>query len=334
VPEHLSYRFDRLQWLERGGYLHRKILFLDLNFWIRLSEGRSTSHLKLGALLAELVEAGELICPVSPSLLMELTKRQGSNRRDRYCRLMNQLSQGVSLRLSPFIFADEFKTCLEGGRLERHMGYSHFMDALFGELNLVFPESGWTESETNRAKKLVFDDIGAMSIIEIVNLETEESRERSIAYLRKGWSELCRQEGEWRRENHSSFQAIEQAEFAATVRSLIPQIWRVLRSADITSLQRRLQSTSLDEKREILNACPTFWCEYKLLSALRSNRSRVTENDLWDLQHVASVVPYVDCLACDRGTRHLCSDMLKLDRKHDLTILSQEDDLMAWLRAV
>ena len=68
-----------------------------------------------------------------------------------------------------------------------------------------------------------------------------------------------------------------------------------------------------------------------MITELRLNKVQLTENDLWDLQHVASALPYVDCVACDGMTRHLCSDVLKLDKKYGTTVISKLSDLKNWI---
>ena len=101
-----------------------------------------------------------------------------------------------------------------------------------------------------------------------------------------------------------------------------------------TSLLQKLASIPPKEKAALLDQCSTFYCNYKLVSALRSSRLRVKENDLWDLEHAATALPYVDCFACDGGTRHLCSDMLHLDDRFGTKILSSVDDLIDWIQSV
>lgn len=118
---------------------------------------------------------------------------------------------------------------------------------------------------------------------------------------------------------------IEKAEFAAMVQTLLPQIWSVLRVADPHLIQK-MQG----EQIQILECCPTFWCHYKTMAALRSNRP-VKGNDIWDFLHVASAAPYVDCLACDGGTRHICSNVLGMDSKYGARILSSDEDLIKWV---
>ena len=48
-------------------------------------------------------------------------------------------------------------------------------------------------------------------------------------------------------------------------------------------------------------------------------------------------VPYVDCLATDGGTRHICADVLKMDKKFGTRIISpdtKDTKLRDWLQGV
>lgn len=326
-----TYRFDRLEWLKKTGYLQRSTLFLDLNHWIGLSDKQDDIYRELSDALHDAVDTEKVICPVSPSLLMEVEKRPRDDRRGRYCRLMNRLSGGLSLRIHPATFAEEFRLVASGQRITRQIAYSYFFEAMSSGSSLKFP-AGWTKESAVKAAELIFEEVTSMSILQAVNMMADEKRDQSIGYLRSGWSRLAREAGEWREQNEAVSAAnIEQAEFASTVKSLVPQIVPFLLEAGPSMLMQHVQ-TSEDEKREMLEACPTFWCRYKLLGAVRAHKKTLKENDLWDLEHVATAAPYVDCLACDRGTRHLCTQLVRLNDKFATQIVSKPNEILSWIR--
>lgn len=329
--EGISYSFNRLGWLRKTRYLLRPILFLDLNHWINLAEKQDKVYRELSETLHEAVDAGKLVCPVSPSLLMEVEKRPLSDKRDRYCQLMDRLSGKLSLRNELVVFAEEFRARGLDQQIERQIAYSFFIDAMSTGSRLEFPE-GWTEESAEQAAKLSFDRITSTSISQAVNMFTEEQRDHNISILRNGWSQLAQQAGEWREQNEEvSAREIERAEFASTVDALVPHLAPFFVKAD-RSVLMKLSLMSDDEKREMLMACPTFWCRYKLLAAIRAHKKTLKENDLWDLQHVLSAAPYVDCLACDRGTWHMCTQLVRLDEKYETKIISKPDEILTWIR--
>lgn len=328
--ETLHYEFDRPGWLASSGYLKRRILFLDLNHWIGLADGQEASYRKLSEALHEAVDSGQVICPVSPSLLMEVEKRSSDDKRRRYCQLMDHLSGGLSLRVSTVTFAEEFRAIALGESINREVAYSLFVDAMSSGSRLEFPKE-WEKESAKQAAKLVFEELESWPVLEAVEALTEERREQIIGQLRDGWSELARQAGEWKKHNKDmSAKDIEQTEFAATARALVPQIAPFLLEAE-DSVLRALISTSEDDKREMLSACPIFWCKYKMAAAIRWHKETLKENDLWDLEHVVSATPYVDCVACDGGTRHICTHVARLDDKFETRIVSKPSEILDWL---
>jgi hypothetical protein len=286
----------------------------------------------LNKALHEAVEEGILICPISPSIYVELQKQNSLEKWKSYAQLMDQLSGKLSVRISQNIFVEEFRAILTGDQISREIAYSHYVDAS-SVSGLKFPEHGWDEAMTDEGTKLIFDEIEALPIAQSLSM-TEKNRPQYMDPLGKGWRQLTEQEAKWREANKEVPSAeIEEAEFTSTVTSVLPQIFRVyMEGDDLTKL--RMFSTSLQEKRELVKACPTFWNKYKVIAALRSNRSKLTENDMWDLEHVVSAVPYVDCLACDGGMRHLLTQMLSLDKKYRVKIVSTPDEILAWVNSL
>lgn len=257
---------------------------------------------------------------------MEVQKRPRDNRRYGYCQLMDRLSGRLSLRVHTAVFAEEFRTLAVGQRIERQIAYSFFLDAMSSGLRLEVPE-GWSVEPAKQAARFAFERVTSISISVTVNILTDEQRERNIGFLRGGWSKLAQQAGEWRAQNEeASAKEIEQAEFAATVDSLVPHATPFLLAAD-SSVLIRLHSMSDDDRREMLEACPTFRCRYKLLAAIRLHKRKLKENDLWDIEHVASAAPYVDCLACDGGTQHISSQLAGLDDGYGTKIISKPDQI-------
>jgi hypothetical protein len=246
---------------------------------------------------------------------------------------MDELAKGLSLLKVNDIFGNEFKAVLEGRRAERQIAYSHFLDAFCGGLTFPVPE-GSARSEIQRVISaavagVMFNSLAAMSITHFMNNWMEGATETAVAHMRQGFSEMSRQEGERRQQNLATPQAIEEAEFAGTFQELSPVIQLVLQTIDPKlshDLDNRLKS--------ILESCPSFWCNYKVMTAIRLNRPGVKENDLWDFLHVVPAVPNVDCLACDSATRHLCTNVLKMDKKYGTRIVSQESELMQWLQSL
>jgi len=333
MSSELTYTFDRIQWLEYRGSLKSKILYMDLNFWIKLVEGNTDKHVKIRKTISHLVKQNKLVCPVSPTLLLEIKKKGDLKIRKQYCQLMDQFSKGLSLRNFAIIFAEEFREVTEKRMLPREIAFSHFMEAFGVAMHLDFPE-GWYKTDAKRATEIIFEHIEKTPISTIFSIEVSENDPTSILALRKGLAELCKSEKEWRDKNQASISEIEVAERSSLISAYMRFIAHSLLRMNRISLTK-LNEMSDSDRTHILNACPSFWCSYKLRSALRSNRRNgIKENDLWDLQHVASSIPYVDSVACDNGTRHLCTEMLKVEQKYGTKVISKDTELLAWLENI
>jgi hypothetical protein len=97
------------------------------------------------------VEERLLVCPVSPSLLLELEKRPASEKGEGYSQLMDRLSKRLSLQLNLVIFSEELRALMTGKQIEREIAYSHFLDASSSEYRLDFPEGSDAESAEKAA---------------------------------------------------------------------------------------------------------------------------------------------------------------------------------------
>ena len=217
----MKYQFDRVQWLRQRGYLDRRLLFLDLKFWILLREQNTPIQREMAKRLRERVEAGQVLCPVSPSLLMEVGKQKWSVKRNDYWRLMDDLSRGLSLRVAVHIFTEEMKCVLRGRPIPREVAYSHFLEAFGPGINLEFPE-GCARSQADEIVEMLIDHMDETSILHVMGMVDEAKDPDQIDPLRTGLRELAAKDGRWRKDNHPSTREIEQAEFTATVQTFVP----------------------------------------------------------------------------------------------------------------
>jgi hypothetical protein len=256
---------------------------------------------------------------------MELWRLSPGTRRDSRSQLMDELSTGLSLRGVDTTFRHEFEAALDGRQAERQVAYSHFQDVFPPVLTLPFAEQ-WV----------------AMSIKAFMNEWWNGARERSAARMHQGFLERAQQENELRQKNQSTRKELEESEWNGTFRALSPAMLSVLaeefkRDPTLRELIREIVSVLLFRRypsrklRDILDSCPSFWWHYKCMTALRWDRP--TEgNDMWDFLHAAMAVPYVDCLATDGGTRHICAIVLRRDKKFVTRITSQVPELIDWLK--
>jgi hypothetical protein len=333
-PQVPDYGFDRRHWLERTGYLDRKLLFLDMHFWVRVREQETPDYVELSRMLREMVSEGRLICPVSPSLLMEVEKQGWLDCRTDTYRLMDDLSRGLSLRVPPYVFADEMVHVLRGDPIPRDVAYSHFFDAFSPGLALSFPENSLSAQQSREMADAIFGEMEGSTIRDVMASLRAEAGDGHIDPLRTGWKEMAEKETRWRQQRPMNAGEIEQAEFAATVDAFAPHLAGTLDAVGLDNLERAHTDNSPASIAARLNACPTFWCEYKLLSAARSNRPRMQENDFWDITHLSTALPYVDCATCDAAARHICTRVVRVQDRFPAVVLAKGGELLDWLRSL
>ena len=330
-----TYQFDDQAWLESQGYLNRKLLFLDLNYWIQLSEPRTGSQAEIKDRLSEMVSSGRLICPVSPSLIMELGKQPPSPSRQSLCQLMDELSKGLGLKIAQRIFPIEFEAILGGDAAPRRMGYSHFYDALMESGLVLDGLPNIPEAIARLSATAVLEHQAQMTITDFMNVwfdmgrDEESGPDPAVAKMSQGFSDKAVQANKWKLDNPTaSLESIEQAEVLGLLHEFLPDILKIIprKYTGVPQFTER-------EFKELLDSCPTFWCIYKGMAATRWG-GRVKGNDIWDVLHVGSVTPYVDCLACDRGTRHIYKEMLHANQRFGTIIVSQDGDLLNWLTQI
>ena len=214
-----KYQFDDQVWLESQGYLNRELLFLDLNLWIQLSEPQTELQAEIKDRLFEMVSRGRLICPVSPSLIMELGKKPPSPSRQSQSQLMDELSRGLGLKIGQRIFPIEFEAALGGDAAPRRMAYSHFFDALMESGLVLDGLSNIPEVITRLAATAVLGHQAQMTITEFMTVWFDLGRDEDtgtdpvVAKMSQDFSDKAVEAENWKLDNPTaSLESIEQAE--------------------------------------------------------------------------------------------------------------------------
>jgi len=322
-----------MQWLEESSFLQWRLVYLDLRYWIGMCDRADAAHIELYERLSELLEAGKIICPVSTPLIIEAQKRPRSPRRDAWYALMDTFSRGLCLRALHLVFKDEFRACYAGDVTDKRVAYASVADA-FGSMKLRAPTGTWSEERLAEITHELYPKMAGMSIAEMMGDDRIAEAGTSHALkLQAAWEALCQREQDARATHTDTISALLEAEFAATTRSYMRQIIDVVMCHGTQKLDA-LQGLSKSKSRALLLACSAFVAEYRLVAFLRSNRKKVRPNDLWDVLHVANALPYVDCLGCDRGTRHLCEQTLPYlpSRGDSAVVVSSPQGLLDWLK--
>jgi hypothetical protein len=169
-----AYRRMRYDELDRM-VASRRPVYLDMNFWIAIRDPKEARHpQKASAFLDVLrsgVRGGQVICPVSYSVFVELLKQKG-DRRIRQATLMDELSLGIGLR-NPFDVAEieylqffaRHTPYLRGRRLYSVWGpIGHIIGELYPEDDEVLP----TEL-MERCRKVILDVMWSTRLVDLID---------------------------------------------------------------------------------------------------------------------------------------------------------------------
>jgi hypothetical protein len=167
----VRYQFDREPvWKRIQG---REVVSLDSNIWIDMADGKKPDARPIKETLIDLVQAGTLFCPLSPTLIWELYKQDSSLLRTG--ELMETLSLNVCFASTDEIFDWEvecFAKKLAGSeddRCTRKMLFVPVMGYLTSRFRLVYPAD--TPEDTIRDfGKIVQDRLNSLTLTELLKL--------------------------------------------------------------------------------------------------------------------------------------------------------------------
>lgn len=298
----------------------RKIIYLDTNYWIRLREESNHENLNGRQFLnkiTELVESKKCIVPISEITFWEVLKQQDKGTRDKTIKLIDKLSEGISI-----INASE----------RRILEFSHFFRKHSGK-------------ETQDLKQLVWNKISLMEMIATV----EENGEIEPFIFKDNVLELNQNVKLFEGEN-KSFDDMFLSELSGFVdlyhESLNEAMYQMFYSETgrFPSEQEknavntdRLKSLIVGgfKNRKITNELPAFRIVPELFAAVRWNKGRKFKdgNDTMDFLHASFALPYCDYFFTEREL-HTLIEQRKLDSLYVCKVESNEDKALEILNAI
>lgn len=323
-----TFEFDRERWLD--GRRLSPAVFLDLNFWIGLSDGSTPNWKRLRETLERCVVANELVCPLSLSVFLELWKMSGPSRRAR-AETIDALSRGVTLRHPKRVFVREFEAALLGNSCRRNVAYSPLLDSILLDMQLEWPdlpEGAMDARGQSEMSNTILDQLAETRLCGLLDALGEAPLfAQIVGRLHADFGKLCSEESAARAAEKAGTRTpdVLRAEFSAMARSIQPEMMSV-----ILNLTERRVLREPANYRDIVDACRTFWSSYRLLAAIRSSGASVDANDLWDHEHLSAAAGYVDIIATDSKMRHLC-DTIGLEGRFGTKVVSTPEKLQSWV---
>ncbi|HDL7747731.1 TPA: hypothetical protein PXP51_000006 [Yersinia enterocolitica] len=302
-----------------------KVVSLDLCHWYQLEEtkenGDEFSGLKNK--IDKLVSSGDVIFPISYSILYEFYKRRDQDLVMRRLGYADKLSKRLSfthyfrLRENEIISHFNFNK-----RIDKKEALTHWFD--FYPIEFYFDNNGATnediekitDSLLNLSPKewLKYDEY--WSFTEGFTKDYCSAILERIESYKKDWSrrdfrksEIC-----------SIIRGVARYFFGTQTKDRYDDQFN-----NLLSVFENIYEYSEKEKIDFFMNIPTIYMEHKTTEGLVFDKGNVKINDIWDIEH-SMVLPYSDIYMTDGPTVHFLK-ALKIDKKFDVKIISKLSEL-------
>lgn len=332
-------------------------VYLDKRFWILLRDaqiGRKERQ-SVKVLLRELLRAadeGEVLCPISDSIFLELMKQRHAETRRKTAALIDRLSRGVTL--VPFeqrVAQEIVGIFVMYGAYEKD---SYRVDELVWSklsyvLGVVHPVSGQFEPADELAlQKAFFDCMWEIDLVEILDQlqEKDIARPQTFNDTPRKLNEL----NEKYRGHVRSFRQVYLDEFRGGLSLFmhIPRLWLQeiyeRSTGSEPSVGDREKAKHEEElysffgelitKHEVALMMPTLHILSLCHAAVRwDQRRKLTGNDLYDFNHSAAGISYCDALFTEKPLKSMLEQRhLSIDRDFQCHVISDIDEAVRWIR--
>jgi hypothetical protein len=318
---------------------HRKIIYLDVNYWITLdkqSNAEDISDKTLLLTITELVESKKCIFPISEITFFELLKQSDKEGLRRIIRLIDTFSEGISMINSK-----------ERMNLEVvHFLRSKLGDDLYDLKQLIWTKAAFILGYHNlfmmnsfANQKSFFDFINNASLLEIYNTLWSNSEYEPFEY-KDDVDQLGIDREKYKKENNTPQQIflselggyldehqkyLDEAllEFYFFLKGKIPSLGE-LKTVD------RSRSLIYNEfkKGTITNGLPIFRIVPELYTNTRQNENRkYDKNDTMDFLHASFALPYCDYFFTENNL-HSAIKQRKLDSLYNCIVVSKPKDVL------
>lgn len=337
----------------------RKKIYLDTRYWlflrdVELGRGREPIHAEIMEVLSELVAAEKAVCPLSDAIFMEVMKQTDPQTLTATARLIDRLSNGITLGNEELRASTEIARFLNFGQPNPDL---HELDELV-----------WTRT------------LSVMGVLypRLPAVPPEEELVIQKAWIDHAWNSTFEEMLKSSRGGIAPFEDMEATAeilnrnnlaFTAEVRTYPQTV--INEMAGVLDLMRGLMANVIEEmyKREygvgssptpeqradrerlgfncIANAFQskatlvgpmlrTLYVKSKCHAAVRWDRRRKLEgNDLYDFWHAAAAVGYCDAFFTEKDLRTLLTtNHVGLGKEFDCLIESREVPILTYLRGL
>jgi hypothetical protein len=331
--EPLRNTFDPRPYLDELNVGRRKVVFLDLNFWLNLTDRLSPIWLEIENVLRAGVESGRVIVPVTSWNLIELSKLRNLEQGGACLDLVCDLSRNVVFRDRASRIGDEVRFVLRNHRSPPRMNETRWWfgltiwPAMHGEVELV--------SHPSPLGREVLETLGAgmLDAMARSGLRTCESKmlggAAQLEPYGDRWEESMAELRRDRPRGSVNFETQLREEADATLRHLGESRLN-LRSLGDELMARFVARYPTDEARIVFHVAhvPSLFVTAAVHAAYVESGKNYTRNDFFDIENLIAAAPYAHVAAVDKTMRHIGAERLKLGERFPIRIVSTPEHLL------
>jgi hypothetical protein len=300
-------RFNRERWVEEV-LAGRKLLVLDLNYWIRMATDAAGPYADLLGALRRKVADGKLLCPVPQSVLNESFKCPDRDVRQVRFAMMDALSWKAILLPAYEIYRCEYRAYRRSEPIRRTDPVTHLLDKLL--LRIPQPADLW-----KRIDGTALEYLEGQGISEFMGILPESETSELLDVDKHAYLEVASLLNELHVNTDHPAAALDRVVEVMVVKGFLGE---------------ETDDADEEECQRILRSCPALACLARLYVVLRRH-GQVNPNDAWDADHVAPAVPYVDAVAPDNRTWHLTANECHMERDYPGVLVKGVKGVTDWV---
>lgn len=321
---------------------HKKI-YLDTNYWLRLTDCKSEKDIFLLNLLTELVEANKIIVPISEYTFWEILKQKDLASLKRSSKVIDKLSRGIS------IINEKDRQKLE---------FLQFVKTNTGEVPDNLQEIVWTKLSLiviypiflKHEPHILFENfivfLSKFSFEEIL-LQLEKTSNFKPFYHKDDVATLNSEKEKYKHQN-KSFHEMYLSElggyldlFANDLNLYFEEYYfentgNVISDAEkqkVNANNWKNMIYNLSKLKKITIELPSFTVFPEMNAVARWNKNRKYKdgNDTFDFLHTSSALPYFDYFFTEKELKTVIGQR-KLDQNYNCKVFSNIDEVLKILQ--
>jgi hypothetical protein len=324
--------------ISRSISQHKKI-YLDTNYWIRLTDCKSENDILLLNLLTELVETNKIIVPISEYTFWEILKQKDRTSLKRSSLVIDKLSKGISITNEKERQRLEF---LQFVKTNTGEASDNLQELVWTKLSLIVIYPIFLKHEPNMLFKDFILFLSKISFEEIL-LQLEKTSNFKPFYHKDDVTTLNSEKEKYKDQN-KSFQEMFLSELGGYLElfsndlNLYFEEYYFEKTGNIISDAEKQNVDSKKWKSMIYNfsklkkitiELPSFTVFPEMNAVARWNKNRKYKdgNDTFDFLHTSSALPYFDYFFTEKELKTVIGQR-KLDQNYNCKVFSNIDEVL------